>query len=83
VDGAVIDAPDRPDKALLAHVLCEKHNRCRRRDGWEWPHGVHLKDAALDEKLIVQRSGKVDGTATNDGTLTFSALERAEHGRVM
>ena len=76
MDRAVVDAPDRPVWGPLAIGVREKHNCCRRRDCREWPYGVQLEDAALDQELIVQRSAKVDGTAANDGR--FSAHESAD-----
>ena len=77
VDRAVIDAPDIHAWVPLAIGVCEKHNCCRRRDGCEWLHGVHLKETALDQELIVVRSGDVDGTTANDDT--FLAPKSAEH----
>ena len=56
-------------------------NTWHRRDCRERPHDVHLKNATLDQKLIVVHGVEVDGAAANDDT--FSASESAEHGRVM
>lgn len=69
--GAIVNAPDRRECSLFAHVS-RTHHDCRRsvaliRLGR--PHSVRLEDAALDEKLCGQPRTKVDGAASKGRNL--------------